>query len=324
MTSNRFPDPAMIFTNGIRMAVYQDGPADGFPVVLCHGFPELAYSWRHQLQALADAGFHAIAPDQRGYGRTDKPDDAGAYDIHHLTGDLAGLLDAMGLERAVFCGHDWGGLVVWQMALLHPSRVAGVIGAGVPFLPRAEEDPVETFRRMWGERMYIVNFQTSHEADELFDADPERVFQVLMRKNPMSLAEYAELPLQERVADLIARVKAGPSSTPSIISEEELRVFASAFRAGGFTGPINWYRNWSRNWSTTAHVPQKIEVPALYIKAGNDLATAAIPDLESRMAGHVADLEIREVPESGHWLQQEFPDEVSGFTVDWLTRRFTS
>ena len=107
----------MIFTNGIRMAVYQDGPEDGFPVVLCHGFPELAYSWRHQLQALADAGFRVIAPDQRGYGRTDKPDDAGAYDIHHLTGDLAGLLDAMELERAVFCGHDWGGLIAWFFAI---------------------------------------------------------------------------------------------------------------------------------------------------------------------------------------------------------------
>ena len=183
---------------------------------------------------------------------------------------------------------------------------------------------METFRKMWGERKYIVNFQASHEADELFDADPERVFRVLMRKNPMSLAEYAELPQEDRVADLIARVKAGPSDTPSILSEEELEVFSSAFRAGGFTGPINWYRNWSRNWATTAHVQQTIDVPALYIKAGNDLATAVIPDLESRMAEHVADLEIREVPESGHWLQQEFPNEVSVFMVDWLRRRFTS
>jgi len=316
------PEVQRIRTNGVTLEVYEAGPQTGLPVVLCHGFPELAYSWRYQIEALSAAGFHVIAPNQRGYAGSDKPADVLAYDIHHLTADLTGLLDHFGIDKAVFCGHDWGGLVVWQVPLLHPTRVAGVIGVGVPFLPRAAEDPIMTFRRMWGERMYIVDFQRSLEADAVFGSDPHRVFDVLMRKNPLSLSEFHKLPHEDKVADLVKRIKAGPGQGELIGSAGDLQFYAESFRRSGFTGPINWYRNWSRNWLTTAHVRQHVSVPALFIKAGNDLATAAIPDIESLMVGHVDDLEVREVPDSGHWLQQEYPDEVNGFLLEWLKRRY--
>ncbi len=316
------PEVQRIRTNGVTLEVYEAGPKTGLPVVLCHGFPELAYSWRYQIDALAQAGFHVIAPNQRGYAGSDKPADVLAYDIHHLTADLTGLLDHFGIEKAVFCGHDWGGLVVWQVPLLHPSRVAGVIGVGVPFLPRAVEDPIVTFRRMWGKRMYIVDFQDSLEADAVFGSDPLRVFDVLMRKNPLSLADFNKLPHEAKVADLVKRIQAGPGQGELIGSHADLQFYAETFRCSGFTGPINWYRNWSRNWSTTAHVRQHISLPSLFIKAGNDLATAAIPDIESLMVGHVDDIEVREVPDSGHWLQQEYPQEVNAFLLDWLQRRF--
>lgn len=317
-----FPAARMIRSNGIDIAVHEAGPEDGVPIVLCHGFPELAYSWRHQIPALAAAGFRVIAPDQRGYGDSGKPEGVVEYDIHNLTADLTGILDALGTEKAIFCGHDWGGLVVWQVPLLHPSRVLGIIGVGVPFLPRTPVDPIVMFRKMWGDRMYIVNFQDSHEADEVFDADPYRVFDVLMRKSPVSLADYQKLPREERVADLVKRVKMGPPAGERIVSEEELQVFADTFGRSGFTGPINWYRNWSRNWATTVHCPQRIDVPALYVRAGNDLATAAIPDLEKGMAACVADLECHEIRDSGHWIQQEYPDELNAILLDWLKRRF--
>src|SRR3546814_7964880 len=126
-----------VATNGIELNVVEAG--DGFPVVLAHGFPELSYSWRHQVPALADAGYKVICPDQRGYGKSDRPDAIADYDIHHLTDDLLGLLDEAGHEKAVFVGHDWGSMVVWQMALLHPERVAGVMGMSVPFLPRGPD-----------------------------------------------------------------------------------------------------------------------------------------------------------------------------------------
>ena len=267
------PEVQRIRTNGVTLEVYEAGPKTGLPVVLCHGFPELAYSWRYQIDTLAQAGFHVIAPNQRGYAGSDKPADVLAYDIHHLTADLTGLLDHFGIEKAVFCGHDWGGLVVWQVPLLHPSRVAGVIGVGVPFLPRAVEDPIVTFRRMWGKRMYIVDFQDSLEADAVFGSDPLRVFDVLMRKNPLSLADFNKLPHEAKVADLVKRIQAGPGQGELIGSHADLQFYAETFRCSGFTGPINWYRNWSRNWSTTTHVHQHISFPSLFIKAGNDLAT---------------------------------------------------
>ena len=317
-----FPEARLIKTNGIELAVHEAGPKDGVPIALCHGFPELAYSWRHQIPALAAAGYHVIAPDQRGYGDSSKPDDVQSYDIHHLTADLTGLLDHFGIEKAIFCGHDWGGLVVWQVPLLHPERVAGIIGVGVPFLPRGPVDPIELFRKAFGDRMYIVNFQDSHEADEVFDSDPYRVLDVLMRKNPVSLDQFLKMPNADRVPDLVTRVKLGPWDTPRIVGEEELRVFADTFKRSGFTGPINWYRNWSRNWSTTADRPQRVDVPCLFVRAGNDLATATIPDLEKGMAACVADLECHEIKDSGHWTQQEYPDELNAILVDWLNRRF--
>src|SRR5687768_13606826 len=158
-----WPEPKFIRTNGIRMAVHQAGK--GFPVVFSHGFPELAYSWRSQVAALAGAGFHAIAPDQRGYGLTDRPEAIDQYTIVHLCGDLAGMMDQMEIDKAVFCGHDWGGAVVWMMPLLHPDRVSGVIGVNTAFMPRAPSPPIEMLRRMRGENNYVVAFQEPGKAE---------------------------------------------------------------------------------------------------------------------------------------------------------------
>ena len=179
MTS--FPEPTMIKTNGIDMAVYEMGPQDGVPVVLCHGFPELAYSWRHQLPALAAAGYRAIAPDMRGYGRSSQAEAVGEYDMEHLTGDLVGLLGALGLRKAIFAGHDWGGIVVWAMPLMHPDRVAGVIGINTPFLPRAPIDPVQLLQAAYGDNMYIVYFQKPGVADAILAMDVEKSFRFFMR-----------------------------------------------------------------------------------------------------------------------------------------------
>src|SRR6185436_13589328 len=158
------PQPKFAPTNGITMAYYEAGPRSDVPVVLCHGFPELAFSWRHQIKALADAGRWVIAPDQRGYGLTPGPVQVEAYDMAHLTGDLIGLLDHLGAEKAIWCGHDWGGIVVWQIPLMHPDRTAGVIGLNTPFIARSDIDPIERFTLLFGEDMYIVHFQTPGEA----------------------------------------------------------------------------------------------------------------------------------------------------------------
>src|SRR5687767_5118915 len=170
-----------VATNGIELHVVDAGPEDGRPVVLCHGFPELAYSWRHQIPVLADAGYRVLAPDQRGYGRSTRPEAISDYDIHHLTDDLIGVLDDIGEEKAVFVGHDWGSMVVWQLSLLHPDRVAGVCGMSVPFLPRGPVSPVTAMRNVFGESFfYILYFQEPGVADANLGADPARTMRGML------------------------------------------------------------------------------------------------------------------------------------------------
>jgi len=184
-------------TNGIRMGYYEAGPkTDTPPVILCHGWPEIAFSWRHQIKALAAAGIRVIAPDQRGYGATDRPEPVEAYDLEHLTGDLVGLLDHLKIDKAIFVGHDWGGFVVWQMPLRHIDRVAGVVGINTPHTNRAPADPIELLRKRFGEHMYIVQFQDpSHSADKIFNGRVEQTFDAFMRKPaPRSDTAPAEPP----------------------------------------------------------------------------------------------------------------------------------
>ena len=314
------PAPSFSVVNGLRMAYYEAGPRDGIPIVLCHGFPELSYSWRWQISALAAAGRWVIAPDQRGYGLTDRPEPVEAYDIEHLTRDLVGLLDHLGVEKAVFCGHDWGGIVVWQMALMHPERVAGVISLNTPFVPRLPFDPIEMFRQAHGESMYIVYFQTPGPADALLAADVERTLRYFLRKPPAAAAaepgERRSLALQEGL------VRYDPADDPlQVLAPEELAVFVEAFTRTGFTGPINWYRNFTRNWRRGEALPQRIDgLPCLMIMA--ELDAVLPPALADRMGDQIADLEKVLIKGSGHWTQQEKPQAVNAALIDWLDRRF--
>lgn len=320
MTAPPMPPVQHVTTNGIRMAVYEAGA--GVPVVLVHGFPELAYSWRHQIPALAAAGFRAIAPDMRGYGGTDRPAAIEAYDIAALTDDLAGLLDARGLESAVFCGHDWGGIVTWAMPLFHPRRVRGVIGVNTPFLPRAPMDPIALMRAAYGEDMYIVFFQQPGVADAILDADPARVFRYFMRKGGLTLKQFEALPAEQRNFGLVKGLQTDEALWPgeALLSPEEMAVFVESFRRTGFTGGINWYRNFTRNWHLTEGKPERVEVPCLMIMAENDIVLR--PQLADGMEQYCPDLEKHLVRDCGHWTQQEHPQEVNRVICDWLRRRF--
>lgn len=322
MSATPFPEPRYVQTNGIRMAYYEQGA--GLPIVLCHGFPELAYSWRHQLPALAKAGFRAIAPDQRGYGLTEGAKTVREYDIRHLTDDLVGLLDALKIDRAIFCGHDWGGLVVWPMAQLNPDRVLGVVGVNVPFIPPALIDPIELFRQAMGERMYIVQFQKSQEPDRIFAANVEKVFRMLLRRQRMSHEEFAKQPKEMKSFDLVSSVAAFDPATIQpddlFMSEEDLMVFVETFKRTGFTGPINWYRNWTRNWEITRSLVPRVMKPSLVIAGDRDLVLS--PALMQGIETYVPDVETHLVPHCGHWTQQEHPDVFNRLLIDWLKRRF--
>ena len=317
-----FPEPKYVETNGIRLAYYEQG--EGFPVVFSHGFPELAYSWRKQFSALADAGFRVIAPDQRGYGNTDQPEDVALYDIHHLTGDLVGLLDHLGIEKAVFCGHDWGGLVVWQMALLHPERVAGVIGVNTPFFPRGQVSPIQMMRQMRGENNYIVMFQQEGVADAALAEDVRATFTMFMRKGGRTAEDFAKLPADapERNFELMEALKNPVYLGELLLSETELDYYVKTFERTGFTGGINWYRNIDRNWETTEGLPNRVDVPCLYVGAEDDVVLP--PSMAAGMANFISDLEKHVIEDCGHWTQQEKPDELNRVMIDWLTRKFKS
>jgi pimeloyl-ACP methyl ester carboxylesterase len=307
---------------GITLSVHEAG--SGPAVILCHGFPELAYSWRHQIHSLAEAGFRAIAPDQRGYGASDRPAEIAAYDIHHLTGDLVALLDALGIEKAVFAGHDWGGLLVWQMPFLHPERTAGVIGVNTPFLPRGPVAPMQLMRAMVGgqdEKIYMLWFQEPGRADAVMNARVRLVFEKLMRTS-MPFERFAK-ESAARGGDMnpFRRLEEIPDLGDPILSHEELDHYVQVFERTGFTGGINWYRNMDRNWETTAHTTgRKIEVPCLMITAEWDPVLR--PEMARGMGAFVPDLETVNIEKCGHWTQQEKPLELSRAMTDWLRKRF--
>jgi epoxide hydrolase A/B len=317
-----FPSPTMIKTNGIDMAVHEVGPRDGIPVVLCHGFPELAYSWRHQLPALAAAGYHVLAPDQRGYGLTSRPAAVEQYDMEHLTSDLVGMLDVFGIRKAVFCGHDWGGVVAWNMPMHHVSRVKGVISLNTPFFPRPPFDPVTGLRAAYGDDMYMVEFQKAGEADALLAKDVARTFRFFMRRNVLSQEEFqAASPEAHRLALLHALVSDEKDWRGELLlTPEDLKVYVEIYTRTGFTGGINWYRNLTRNWERSAAIVQVVNVPSLMIMAEDDIVLP--PRLTDRMEDYVPDLEKALIPSCGHWTQQERPDETNAIMIDWLKRRF--
>jgi len=317
-----FPPPTYVETNGIRMAVYEKG--NGIPVVFCHGFPELAYSWRHQLGGLADAGFHAIAPDQRGYGLTDRPEDVDAYSIIELCQDMVGLLDAKGIDKAVFVGHDWGGFIVWMMPILHPDRVSGVIGVNTPLMPRSIVPPVTALRAARGEDNYIVAFQAPGVADQALAADVHKTFTLLMRRGGMFNAEeFAKLPQDapERKFQLLKLLQQPADSFPGevFLSDAELDFFVNTYEKTGFTGGINWYRNLDRNWELTKGKKTKIDVPSLYVGAADDVVLP--PSSANGMERFVSDLEKYTIEDCGHWTQQEQPEELNRVIIDWLKRK---
>jgi pimeloyl-ACP methyl ester carboxylesterase len=318
-------------TNGIRMGYYDVGPAsDTPPLVLCHGWPEIAFSWRHQIKALSEVGIRVIAPDQRGYGTTDRPESVEAYDIEHLTGDLVGLLDHLKINKAIFVGHDWGGFVVWQMPLRHPQRVAGVVGINTPHMARAPADPIELFRRRFGEQMYIVQFQDpGREPDRIFDSHVEQTFDAFMRKPVPRKAEPAEAPtaglgasskLSLAFPQMVAGYDAKHDPRMPILSPEEKQVFVDSFRKSGFTGGINWYRNMTRNWERSGDIDHTVRVPSLMMMAENDAVLP--PSSADGMEKLIPDLEKYLVRDSGHWTQQEKPDEVSAKLIEWRKKRF--
>ena len=288
-----------VATNGIELRVTEVG--EGPLLVLCHGFPELAFSWRHQLGALSGAGFRVLAPDLRGFGGSSAPSEVEAYDVLTLAGDLCGLLDAYGEESAVFIGHDWGASLVWDLAVLHPQRVRAVAGLSVPFVPRAPAAPLPIMRRHLGEDFYIVWFQEPGPADEALGRDVRRTLATSRQWTAAWAQEVGSVP-----------------KLPAWLSEDELAVYVGAFERTGFTGGLNWYRNIDRNWELTESVENRhVAQPAFFLTGELDPVRQFMP--AAAMHGWIDDLRAEiVVPGAGHWVQQQAPDVVNAALLEFL------
>ncbi|HZA11970.1 alpha/beta hydrolase [Mycobacterium sp.] len=308
----------LVDTNGVRLRTEEAGDRGAPLVVLAHGFPDLAYGWRRQIPVLAEAGYHVLAPDQRGYGGSSRPGAVEDYDIVALTGDLVGLLDDVGAEHAVFVGHDWGASVVWSTGLLHPDRVAAVVGLSVPPVPRPLVPPTQAFRKIFGDNFfYMLYFQEPGVADADLARDPattmRRMIAGLRAFDPqadrLEMAGPAPAGFVERLPE--------PDTLPSWLRQAELDHYIAEFTRTGFTGPLNWYRNLDRNWELTAAAP-KITAPSMFIGGTGDPVLAFT---RRDRYPEVVDGPYQEVmiDGAGHWVHQERPAEVNEALLSLLS-----
>ncbi|GAB2516155.1 alpha/beta hydrolase [Nocardia heshunensis] len=309
-----------IDTGEVRMHVADTG--EGYPVVFCHGFPHTWFMWHHQLDALAAAGYRALAPDLRGYGRTDAPEDPAAYTNEAVIGDLMALLDDIGAAKAVFVGLDFGAQLVWELSLRKPERVAAAMVLNNPFAPRPPKAPSAFWTRA-AERhfLHLSYFQEPGIADAELAADPRgflaRVYYSLSGdyhyldtwKNPPGIGYLDALPQ-------------APALPWPWLTQAEFDTLAADFERTGFTGGLNWYRNLDRNWELTApYADAKVEVPTFFLYGEND------PDMEgfsgrdplATLRANVTDLrDVVEIPKAGHLVQLERPDAVNAFLLNNL------
>lgn len=307
-------------TNGIRMHIAEAG--EGPLVVLCHGFPESWYSWRHQLTALAEAGFHAVAPDQRGYGQSDAPEAIDAYTQLHLAGDVVGLLDALGEERAVVAGHDWGAPVAWNAAMLRPDRFRGVIGLSVAHnARRGKEPPTRAMKRVHGDRFfYQLYFQEPGKAEAELEADVRRSLRMLLYSASGDAppdGAFRTLPKSAGFLDGMSE----PEALPAWLTEADLDFFTAEFERSGFRGGLNWYRAVDRTWELMAPFDGlKVQPPALFAAGERDGVIAMMgPGYLDRLRQSAPNLRDAVIlPRAGHWTQQEAPEAVNEAMIAFL------
>ncbi|GAA0646173.1 alpha/beta fold hydrolase [Brevundimonas lenta] len=312
----------LIQTDGLRQQILEAG--SGPLVLLIHGFPELGVSWRAQVQALADAGFHAVAPDMRGYGGTDKPESRDSYSILNLVGDMVDLVRALGETSCVVVGHDWGAPVAWHCALTRPDLFRAVAGLSVPFQPRRPKGPPTPAMAALSKRgglgdLYISRFQAD-DAHLEFDRDPatalRKMFYAYDGATPDGRQSTGFMPdgvsLTASIAD--------DATLPPWLGPEHFAEYVEAFTAGGFRAPLDWYRNLDRNWSLTAHLQDAlIRVPGAFIVGERDPVRHYAGGHEGGLRDWIPDLRIQTVlPGAGHWIQQERADEVNRLLLHFL------
>jgi pimeloyl-ACP methyl ester carboxylesterase len=305
-------------SNGIKIHIAEAGA--GPLVLLCHGFPESWYSWRHQIEALSEAGYHVVAPDMRGYGQTDRPQAIDKYSLLHLVGDMVGLVNAISDQPAVVVGHDWGAPVAWHCALFRPDRFRAVAGLSVPFRPRGPAAPTSIMPQTDSEIFYQLYFQPEGVAEKELEQDIRRTMRLVLAGR----ADKDSPPIKSMVPRQGGWLGSRPlpSSLPNWITEADIDFYVTEFERTGFRGGLNWYRNLDRNWELMAPWSgAKVTVPALYLAGEQDLVVK-FPGMEQLIANlkqFVPQLQRTIIfPDCGHWTQQEKAVEVNSALITFL------
>ncbi|KAK9139312.1 hypothetical protein Scep_008993 [Stephania cephalantha] len=304
--------------NGIKMHIAEKG--QGPVVLLLHGFPELWYSWRHQILALARHGYRAVAPDLRGYGDSDAPSSIHSYSILLSVGDIIGLIDYLGVEQVFLVGHDWGAGIAWGVALFRPERVKAMVNLSVPFSPRDPSmKPIERYRAFFGDDLYICRFQEPGEMEaEIASAGVERALKKFFTSfGPGPLI----IPKGTWLGDSNT-----PISLPSWLSEEDVKYFASRFEQKGFTGPLNYYRMINRDWELVAPwAGAEVKVPTRFIVGSKDSVYSS-PGLKEYVHGATFKKfvplleEVVVIDGAGHFINQERPEDISTHIYEFIKK----
>ncbi len=307
-------------TNGIRMHYVQAG--QGPLVVLCHGWPESWYSWRHQLPALADAGFQVVAPDQRGYGQTSTPHEIESYNIFNLVGDIVGLVNALGSSNPIIIGHDWGAPVAWHCALLRTDlfRACGLLS--VPYIPRIPIKPSSMWPMIEGNDLtfYQHYFQEPGKAEADFEADlrgaMKKVLVGASGDAPVGARFEHVFPRGSRPLALVEE----PKTLPGWLTEADVDFFAGEFKRSGLRGGFNWYRNIDRNWELTGFLEgAKLRQPSMFAAGEHDVVLRMVPDASSLVDAWMPECRSKTIiPGAGHWIQQERPAEINRLLLEFL------
>lgn len=303
-----------------ELDVLEAGDVGAPVVILAHGFPESSWSWRHQVAPLAAAGYHVLAPDQRGYGRSTKPDTVPGYGIEHLTGDLLNLVSTTGHDDAVFMGHDWGALIVWDLAKLHPERCRGVVGLSVPFV-HWPAPPIPLMQATYGDRFfYILYFQRPDEAEREMEADVRRTMAgVLWGASGQGFAPRGDLPPMEGTGFLTG-MPTPPPLPWSWLTEADLDQYVEEFTASGYFGPVSYYRNLDANFAVVDGLgPERLTMPTAFVTGAKDPVNLMDPTGAERMAATLPNFRGATIIDgAGHWVQQEAPAETTAALLSFL------
>lgn len=315
------PTERFIRSGDVRLRLIEMG--EGPLVVLAHGWPELSYSWRHQMPALAKAGYRVVAPDMRGYGGSDAPKAVDAYTIQKLTQDIVNVIESSGESKATLVGHDWGALVAWHCVLMHPDFFNGLAALSVPYTARGSESIIDRLQAAHGDTFhYFLYFQQDGVAEAEFDADPRSLLERLYAspETPRAAPTLTD-PLMS-AGGFIPRL-GKPLERPAWMTEADLEHYVEQFEKSGFRGGINYYRNMHRNWETTPELTgATTDVPVMFLAGEKDLVIAGATEEQLRAGMEITTKDLRSVtivPGAGHWIQQERPELVNDALLSFLS-----